>query len=81
MYANLHTLTATPTLSQDGLDDLQLQIFTGKPSRAVAIEAIVAARKKAEKWQVMLMELTQNEEIWDYILAAYCLSIVWKQSK
>jgi hypothetical protein len=23
----LHTLTATPTPSQDGLDDLQLQIF------------------------------------------------------
>ena len=27
MYADLHTLTATPTLSQNGLNDLQLQIF------------------------------------------------------
>ena len=73
------------THSQPGwpqwLAALNLHWAAGKPSRPVTIKAIVAAHKKAETQQVILVELTQNEEIWDYILTAYCLSIVWKQSK
>jgi hypothetical protein len=50
----LRTLTATPTLSQDGqtltLDDTQLQIFNDLQGKlqeiSRAVKAIVAARKK-----------------------------------
>jgi hypothetical protein len=36
----------------------------------VAIEAIVTAHKKVKMQQVILMELTQIEEICDYILGS-----------
>ena len=59
----LRTLTATPTLSQDGrtltLDDTQLQIFNDLQEKIQdilrAVKAIVAAHKNSRAGHTMLM--------------------------